>query len=662
MIQKAVRDKLPLLRFGADAPADQPEPARMSVAIVIDKEDLARSNLRWPLRITKSVDADISLLVCVPKTIVSHARDVDLSTSAEQPAYDSSIAEPVLAALDEYLGCGQWTPERSEPGGEDEDTGAVLSDGPALVRLRLVAPHAVVQEVEQLTPRTQLDGVMFVVSADPERREESISMLTEVLRSTACSVAVVVPGSRQADGELLVAADRGTHGRNAINLAAVLAAETDRKLTSLYVEPDIGADAEDVGHRILDRLLKDTLEESLPPDATRRRVVVYNDPVKGIVETCHDDTYELLVLGAARMEALGELRSGSVPRRVVEARPDVTVVALRDALPLGSRLSQWMLLTLQEHIPQLMRAERIELVERIQSNAHWNFDFMLLIILSTLIAALGLLDNSAAVIIGAMLVAPLMTPLLGLGLAIAQGNARLAQITLKAASLGFLTAFILAYLIGLLSGDFIVSTAEMDSRDWPQLLDLIVAFVSGIAAAYASGRPGLLAALPGVAIAAALLPPVATAGLAMSIGNYDLSLGALLLFGVNVVAIVLAAAISLRAVGIRGVKKAKQVIPLLGRALVIVSLVMTLMLSFAPPLLQAPAELVQAVESTLDDQLRLRRIRLQKAHGALEVQVDLGGSRLPDAQLQGRLAELARRHIGEETAVRLTFRYETLLK
>ena len=166
----------------------------MSVAIVIGKEDLAGSNLRWPLRITKSLDADISLLVCVPKTIVSHARDVDLSSSAEQPAYDSSIAEPVLAALDEYLSCGQWTTGRSEPGVEDEDAGAVLSDGPALVRLRLVAPHAVVKEVDRLTPRTQLDGVMFVVSADPERREESISMLTEVLRSTACSVAVVVPG------------------------------------------------------------------------------------------------------------------------------------------------------------------------------------------------------------------------------------------------------------------------------------------------------------------------------------------------------------------------------------------------------------------------------------------------------------------------------------
>ncbi|MHC5112717.1 MAG: DUF389 domain-containing protein [Planctomycetota bacterium] len=71
---------------------------------------------------------------------------------------------------------------------------------------------------------------------------------------------------------------------------------------------------------------------------------------------------------------------------------------------------------------------------------------------------------------------------------------------------------------------------------------MVVAFLSGLAAAYASGRPGLLSALPGVAIAAALLPPVATSGLATSIGDYDLAFGALLLFAVNMVAIVLAAA------------------------------------------------------------------------------------------------------------------------
>jgi uncharacterized hydrophobic protein (TIGR00271 family) len=110
----------------------------------------------------------------------------------------------------------------------------------------------------------------------------------------------------------------------------------------------------------------------------------------------------------------------------------------------------------------------VALVERIQSNSQWNFDFVLLIALSTVIAALGLLDNSAAVIIGAMLVAPLMTPLLGLGLAIAQGNWRLARMTLKATIFGFATAFVLAYAIGLLSAEFREATYEMNARDWPQ--------------------------------------------------------------------------------------------------------------------------------------------------------------------------------------------------
>jgi uncharacterized hydrophobic protein (TIGR00271 family) len=313
-------------------------------------------------------------------------------------------------------------------------------------------------------------------------------------------------------------------------------------------------------------------------------------------------------------------------------------------------------------VPQLVREERTELVERIQSNAQWNFDFRLLIGLSTLIATLGLLDNSPAVIIGAMLVAPLMTPLIGLGLAIAQGNQRLARMTLKATFFGFITAFALAYAIGLLSGDFQVATGEMDSRDWPKMFDLVVAFVSGFAAAYASGRPGLLAALPGVAIAAALLPPIATSGLAMSIGDYDLAFGALLLFAVNMVAIIVAAAVSVWALGIRYMGKATRLTSLLGKALVIVSLAMALLLTFSPPLLDPPGELTQAVERALTDEYRLRRIRLQSQFGVKNLQVDLGGPELPDALLKQRLGEIARDHLGEKAGVRLTFRYEVLLK
>lgn len=647
----------------AQAPADALplDIEQRSVVIIVTNDKLIGPDLRWPLRIAKPGGADITLLICVPKKITASVKNVDLSGSAEQPAYVRSIADRTCPLLDNYLGANQWTNARAAIPGEVEKTGLDAQGSRRLVKLQLLPAHLLVETVKRLTPHPQSDLVLFVGSGDRESREHWIAMLKRGLRSIACSVGLVVPGVRQDGGELLVAAGRGLHGHKAINLAAALAAETGRRLTSLFVEPDIGADAEEVGRRILGRLLKGTLAERMSPQAAQR-VVIHNKPAKGISKTCRERPYEVLVMGAARLGALGELRSTSVANTVLAAGPDVTLIAVRNALPLESRLIRWMLLQVQRRVPQLLRANRIELVERIQSNSRWNFDFMLLIVLSTFIAALGLLDNSPAVIIGAMLVAPLMTPLLGLGLAIAQGNAHLERMTLKAVFLGFITAFWLGYAIGLLSGEFQEATAEMSARDWPQLRDLIVAFVSGFAAAYASARPGLLAALPGVAIAAALLPPVATAGLAVSIGDYDLCFGALLLFGVNMVSIIVAAAVSFWLMGVRAPTKAKPLKRLLDGSLVVVSIVMALVLTFAPPLLEPPRELIREVESMLADEYRLRRIRLHRDPKSLNLQVDVGGSRPPDSVLRGRLRGITQEHLGKDTAVRLTFRYETLIK
>lgn len=338
------------------------------------------------------------------------------------------------------------------------------------------------------------------------------------------------------------------------------------------------------------------------------------------------------------------------------------MIAVRSAVPLRNQLQLWIGERIRRTVPQLERDGRIELFERIQTNSIWNFDFILLIALSTIIAALGLLDNSAAVIIGAMLVAPLMTPLLGLGLAIAQGNAYLARMMLKTSALGFLTAFALAYAVGLVSQDFYEPTGEMIARDWPQLLDLVIAFVSGLAAAYASGRPGLLAALPGVAIAAALLPPIATSGLSLSIGNYDLALNALLLFAVNMVAIVIAAAVALQAVGIRDLGKTNVTTRWLGNALIVLTVVLALSLTFLPPRVAPARSLVTAVEGVLAEEYRLRRIRLNRQVGRADLQVDVGGSELPHAKLQRRLRDVARQHLGADTAVHLTFRYEAVVR
>ena len=202
-------------------------------------------------------------------------------------------------------------------------------------------------------------------------------------------------------------------------------------------------------------------------------------------------------------------------------------------------------------MPQLDRNRRVALVERVQTSSRWDFDFIALICLSTLIATLGLMLNSAAVVIGAMLVAPLMTPLLGAGLSLVQGNVVLLGNAANAVFRGFLLAVMIACLVGLLTPGLTLTT-EMHARGSPGVFDLLVAFTSGIAAAYAIGRPNLLSALPGVAIAASLVPPISTCGLGLVLGRYNLAIGAGLLFLTNIIAIVLGAACSLFAVGIRG--------------------------------------------------------------------------------------------------------------
>jgi uncharacterized hydrophobic protein (TIGR00271 family) len=226
------------------------------------------------------------------------------------------------------------------------------------------------------------------------------------------------------------------------------------------------------------------------------------------------------------------------------------VAVVRAAIPWGSRMRRLLEHRLQSFVPQLDREDRVSLVERIQSHSRWDFDFIALICLSTLIAGLGLVRDSAAVVIGAMLVAPLMTPLVGSGLAIVQGNYLLLSNAVKTVLRGFLLAFLLGWLLGVCLPTLDI-TSEMRARGSPHVLDLLVAFISGIAAAYAIGRPNLSSALPGVAIAAALVPPVATAGLAAAGMEWRLAAGSLLLFLTNIVAIILGTACSLWLVGIR---------------------------------------------------------------------------------------------------------------
>ncbi len=163
-----------------------------------------------------------------------------------------------------------------------------------------------------------------------------------------------------------------------------------------------------------------------------------------------------------------------------------------------------------------------------------------MIVLAAAIASLGLLLNSPAVIIGAMVVAPLMSSLLGISMGIVQGDLALLRQSVRTALAGILLVLAVSVSMALIvPGDGISN--EMRSRGSPTLLDLAVALASGTAAAYAICRKDVSSALPGVAIAVALVPPLATAGLSAAAFDLHLAGGALLLFATNLAAITAAA-------------------------------------------------------------------------------------------------------------------------
>ena len=189
--------------------------------------------------------------------------------------------------------------------------------------------------------------------------------------------------------------------------------------------------------------------------------------------------------------------------------------------------------------PQLTLVEQNELIWSAEKSASANLDYVVMIVLSAALATLGLLTNSVAVIIGAMLVAPLMSPISSFSTGMATGILHLT----RRASLTLFTGVTLALLISILMGvvlPFDTPTDEMLARGSPNLLDAAIALVSGWVAAYATARKGIPAALAGVAIAAALMPPISTIGLGLALRNFDLAFGANLLFLANIAFIIAA--------------------------------------------------------------------------------------------------------------------------
>lgn len=213
-------------------------------------------------------------------------------------------------------------------------------------------------------------------------------------------------------------------------------------------------------------------------------------------------------------------------------------------LPDKSRLKK----QIYDFFPTLDRIERKELVGRIAIGADGGVDFIVMMLLAAALASLGLLQGSTAVVIGAMLVAPLMGPLLAAGLALSQGNASLFHAALSVCGQGILLGLGASLFFGAINPGFEAST-EILARGNPDVLDLFIALASGMVAAYAMGRPNVSGTLAGVAIAAALLPPLAVVGIGLTNNELIIAGNAAILFATNLVAIILGAALIFRLLG-----------------------------------------------------------------------------------------------------------------
>ena len=525
-----------------DDPALEKANQPMTVAVFVTNESDAQCLIPWGIRFAKAEHTDL-LLVCPRKSKGKRGWDPLEFSEKEDNALYRRVFDVLEHQDPEHVVLKQVIAKGGEPTDHDR----------VLIELReLIAPSpesAFVEEVELGNLNIRL---LLLPAYEPvaSANEANTPWNQRLFSNAPCQTAIVNGIAPECDGPLRVlVANQGESNEDvelSLSRGCQLARSTQGTVTLLQVCANDEKDAQEEGQVQLERLVKSVSEVKI---AIEQRVELADSLVGGLQQVSLDE-FDLVLVGNRKTKQLHPvLRDlGSKDRPYTGS-----IVAIRESTPTYDRVWEKIKTWVRTRVPQLDRENRVKLVERLEHTSEFNFDFVALISLSTLIAALGLARNSGAVVIGAMLVAPLMSPLVAIGFALVQGNTKLVRSALKSVILGFTVALLIGAVLGLViklfSPEFLISS-EMESRGFPNLLDLIVALASGVAGAYAMGRPNLISALPGVAIAAALVPPIATSGLALTMGDLKLAGGASLLFFTNIVAIVLGTAMTFWSVGI----------------------------------------------------------------------------------------------------------------
>ena len=268
--------------------------------------------------------------------------------------------------------------------------------------------------------------------------------------------------------------------------------------------------------------------------------------------------------GALRVNLGEELYAGESKAKKVKEQIRI------DALPAGKELVK----ARNRKVPFFAYAseERFkDLFTALRDDARIGTIYLTLMFLSTILATTGLYLNSSSVIIGAMLLAPLMAPIVSLAMGILRQDVLMMKRSIGTIALGIVLVLLTSAVMTLFF-TYKPVTGEMEARLRPTVLDLIVAITAGVAGAYTKSHKEILQSLAGVAIAVALVPPLAVAGIGIGRLDPEFFGQAFLLFSTNLIGIVLAATFTFRILGYSPAVKSKRGIGIVFFLLMLISI------------------------------------------------------------------------------------------
>lgn len=230
-----------------------------------------------------------------------------------------------------------------------------------------------------------------------------------------------------------------------------------------------------------------------------------------------------------------------------------------------------------------------------------------MMVLSTLIATFGLFANSSPVIIGAMILAPIITPIVAFSMGMVRYEVNMLKTGIVTILAGTVVALLFAAGVSVIIPLKIV-TSEIGDRLSPTLLDLGIAVASGVAAAYAHAEEGIAKSLAGVAIAVALVPPLSVAGIGIGWWDWEIFSGAFLLYLTNLAGIIMFAGITFLFLGFAPFKRARM--GLVYTLIIIILVMIPLSLSFNR--IRHEAQITQQLEGASFEEILLKDVSVRE--------------------------------------------------